>query len=82
MTKDEIIETLRAILKNTSREKVNWDAVTTENTIASLGFDSLSILDLMYDIQQEFQIEFEAEEMIHIKTVGDLVAWLEAKTKE
>jgi len=58
---------------------VDWDSVTLESRIDSLGFDSLSILDLIYDIQQAFGIEFEAEEMIGVTTVGELADFLKKK---
>lgn len=79
MTDKQIIEKLRTMMKQSSQEDVDWDAVTGETTIESLGFDSLSVLDLIYDIQQEFGLEFEAEEMINVKTVGELATFLEEK---
>jgi len=79
MTHDEIINRLRTMMKQSSQEDVDWDVVGEESTIESLGFDSLSILDLIYDIQQELGFEFEAEEMINIKTVGELATFLEEK---
>lgn len=80
-TKDQIIERLKALMKRTSKADVNWDALTAESTIASLGFDSLSILDLIYEIQQDLGIEFEAEEIVGVKTVGELAAFLEQHQK-
>lgn len=79
MSHDEIIEKLRQVMKRSSREVVDWDAVTAESSIESLGFDSLSILDLIYDIQQEFGAEFDAEELVSVKTVGELAAFLKEK---
>jgi len=76
MTREEIVNALRSMMKNTSQAPVNWDAVTEESTIASLGFDSLSILDLIYDVQQEFKLEFDAEELTQVKTVGALTTFL------
>ena len=60
---------------------LNWDALTDETTIGSLGFDSLSILDLIYDVQQAFGIDFEAEELVNINTVGELTDFLEETLK-
>ena len=49
MTSDEIIEKLRQLMKRTSREQVDWDSVNGNSTVQSLGFDSLSVLDLTYE---------------------------------
>lgn len=81
MTQEQIIEKLRTMMRKTSQAKVDWDAVNTDSPIASLGFDSLSILDLVYDIQQELGLEFEAEELVKVKTVGQLAAFLAGKQK-
>jgi acyl carrier protein len=72
MTREQIIERLRTTMRTSTQEAVNWDTVTAETTIAELGFDSLSILDLLYDVQQEFGIDFEPQELVDIGTVGDL----------
>lgn len=79
MTRQEIVEKLRALMKSASREKVDWDKVTEQSDIRTLGFDSLSILDLVYDIQQSFGAEFDAEELAGVKTVADLVSFLEKR---
>jgi len=79
MEQEEIIKMLRHIMKQSSHEKVDWDTVTRESTIDSLGFDSLSILDLVYDIQTTCHVAFEAEELIGIKTVGELATFLKSK---
>lgn len=79
MTHEEIIEKLRKAIKQSSAANMDWDAVTGHNTIESLGFDSLSMLDLVYDIQQEFSLEFEPEELLKIKTVDELVVFLKRR---
>jgi acyl carrier protein len=79
MTDAEVLAKLRDIMQKSSPVSVDWQAVTPETTIASIGFDSLSVLDLVYDIQQTFGLEFDAEEMAGVKTVGDLVRFLRAR---
>ena len=76
MTKEEVIARLADVMKSVSQEDVDWSVISSESTIESLGFDSLSILDLMYDIQQEFDIEIEGEEIVDIKTVDELAAFI------
>jgi acyl carrier protein len=81
MTQQEIIDRLREAMQSSSIEEVDWQAVTAETTIGELGFDSLSILDLIYDVQQEFGIEFDAEELVNVNTVGDLADFIAEETK-
>lgn len=79
MTRDEIVQRLRDAMRESSTQDVDWDAVSESTAIESLGFDSLSILDLIYEIQQKFKVEFEAEKMVDVRTVGDLVDFLEKR---
>lgn len=82
MNQDDIVRQLRELMKKNSQvANVDWDSVGAAATIASLGFDSLSILDLIYDLQQHFKVEFDAEEMSRVDTVGKLAAFLEGKLK-
>lgn len=76
----EIIGKLRQSMKRSSASQVVWDNVTEETAIETLGFDSLSILDLVYDLQQDFGVEFEPEELAGMRTVGQLVDFLARKT--
>lgn len=76
MTHEEIIETLRELMRNSSQEDADWDSVSGDDSIEDLGFDSLSILDLIYDIQQEFGVEFEPESIAGVKTVDGLAEFL------
>ena len=79
MPHDETLARLRNVMKPSSKSKTDWNAVGPDTAIQSLGFDSLSILDLIYDIQQEFGMEFEAEGLVRVKTVRELVDFLEKK---
>jgi acyl carrier protein len=79
MTTEQIVEKLRGTLCKSAAKQVDWGAVSASTTIESLGFDSLSILDLIYDIQQDFSVQFEPEELATIETVGAVAAFLQQK---
>ena len=79
MSDDAILKKLRGILRETSDEERDWDKVGAATTIESLGIDSLSILDLLYDIDQDFGIHLEAADVIDIGTVGEIAALLEQR---
>ena len=54
------------------------DAVTLEASIQNdLGADSLDIVDLVMSLEEEFDCEIPDEEIENIKTVGDIVKYIE-----
>ena len=80
MTEKSTIERLRALMARTSQvANVDWNSVTEQSTIASLGIDSLAMLDLLYDVQQEFQVEFDLRELGQITTVGQLATFIDER---
>ena len=53
------------------------DDIKLESTFESLEIDSLDIFELVTEIEEEFDIEIEDAE--NIKSVQDLVAYIEGK---
>lgn len=76
MSDSTTLDKLRGILRENSVEEQDWDKVDGDTTFESIGVDSLSILDLLYDVEQEFGIAIEAKEVIDTRTVGEFVALL------
>lgn len=79
MDTKETLNRLREVLENSSTQVVDWAALSAETTVESLGFDSLSILDVLYGIEQEFGIELDAGDVMDLGTVGDLMNVMAAK---
>ena len=62
---------------------VEEDAVTMEASITEdLGADSLNVVDLVMSIEESFDVEIPDEEVENIKTVGDIVKYIENKVEE
>ena len=62
---------------------VEVDAVTMEASITEdLGADSLDVVDLVMSIEESFDVEIPDEEVENIKTVGDIVKYIENKVEE
>jgi acyl carrier protein len=58
------------------------DEITPEASfIEDLGADSLDVVELVMDLETEFDIEIPDEESEKIRTVGDAVRYIEEKTK-
>ena len=54
------------------------DEVTiTSNIVENLGADSLDMVDLVMSIEDEFELEVADEDVEGIKTVGDIVRYIE-----
>ncbi|MBC8610628.1 acyl carrier protein [Massilimaliae timonensis] len=56
-------------------EKVTMEASITDD----LGADSLDVVDLVMSLEEEFDVEIPDEEVENIKTVGDIVKYIEDK---
>ncbi len=56
--------------------------IVTENAsiTGDLGADSLDLVDLAMSIEDEFDIELSDDALEKIKTVSDLVAYIEDRT--
>lgn len=59
---------------------VDADKVTMDSNITEdLGADSLDTVDLVMSIEEVFDIEIPDEAVENIKTVGDIVNYIESK---
>ncbi len=47
------------------------------NIAEDLGADSLDVVEVLMSIEDEFEVEIPDEEIENIKTIGDLVTYLE-----
>lgn len=58
---------------------VEKDKVTMEASIIDdLGADSLDVVDLIMSLEEEFGIEIPDDQVENMKTVGDIVKYIEA----
>lgn len=73
-----IFEKLQGIMEeNLSIER---DEIKLDSTFQSLGIDSLDTFQLIIEIEEEFGIEVESPE--NMRTIKDVVNYIEEKTKE
>ena len=58
------------------------DKVTMEASITDdLGAESLDIVDLVMSLEEEFDVEIPDDQVENIKTVGDIVKYIEDKVE-
>src|SRR3974390_2091645 len=62
---------------------VNKDQVTRQTSFQEdVGADSLDIVELVMELEEEFEITIPDDEADKIKTVGQAIDYIEAKLKE
>ena len=75
-----IFEKVKSIIVDqldVDEEKVTMNANIQED----LGADSLDIVDLVMSFEDEFDLEIPDDQVETIKTVGDVVKFIEEKTE-
>ena len=73
----DVIETVKAILS----EKVDVSNLKEEDSLTSLGLDSLDLVEVMLAIEDKLSIEFTSDEIAQLSTLKDVVKLIERKTK-
>ena len=71
-----MLEKIRKILEeelNIDPEDVNEDSDFRDD----LGVDSLDLFELVMNLENEYGVEFPAEELETLRTVGDVIEFLE-----
>ncbi len=71
-----VLEKVKAILAE--QFDVEEDSINGETKLVEdLGADSLDVVDLLMSMEDEFEIEVPDEDIENIKTVNDLVQYIE-----
>lgn len=76
-TRDEIVARIAAV----ARRHVEFDGelAVGQRLVEDLGLDSLKLLVLAAEVENEFRVAFDPEEEAAITTVGELAAAVEQK---
>jgi len=78
VTESEIFEKVRQLVVD--KLDVDEDEVTMEASFQDdLGADSLDVMELVDDIEREFDITIEEADLDTIKTVGDAVRYIASR---
>jgi acyl carrier protein len=58
-------------------KKIPEDSITAETTLESFGLDSLDGLNLIFELEEEFDITIPDEQALKLKSVGEIIENLE-----
>ncbi len=75
----DTLETMRkAIKKELGRD---FDGITDATSFEDMAMDSLEVVQMVMAIEEAFDIEIADEDVDNLKTIGDLVDYIEEKSK-
>jgi acyl carrier protein len=57
--------------------KVPPEDVTPDTTFEQLSIDSLGIIDLLFELEEEFDIEIPDDEALRMENIGEVISSLE-----
>lgn len=70
-------ETIKNLLVD--KFEIPADSITRDATFESLDLDSLDIVELSMNIEDELQVHISEDEAAQLSTVGDVITLLESK---
>ncbi|MDO4661826.1 MAG: phosphopantetheine-binding protein [Tissierellia bacterium] len=74
MIREKIIDLVEQSLE-LNKEDIDFDA----DLVNELDIDSIDLLDFIMQVEDEFDVEFEEDELDNIKTLNQMIEVLESK---
>ena len=69
------LEKIKAVMA----KRVDITNLKLEDELSALGLDSLDLVELVMEIEEELEIQFEMDEIANFKTLKDLVDCVNSK---
>ncbi|CAM3620850.1 acyl carrier protein [Erysipelothrix urinaevulpis] len=73
--KEKIIEIVAEIL-DTTVEDIKEDALIIDD----LGADSIAVMEIVMELEEVYDFEAPTEDVLNLKTVNDIIKYIEAKS--
>lgn len=75
---EEAIKKVQSVLQ----EKLKLNSIDPEKELRELGLDSLDVVELLLELEDEFGIQFTSDELKDLKKVSDLYNAIKTKIKK
>lgn len=83
MTDEEILARMKVLLDRTNGSQAERHRqLAPDWTIDDLGCDSVTTLELISDLEAFAHVEIPDEDLLQIRTIGDLVALIRRERRE
>ncbi len=68
-------------VKNILSKRIDISSLKEEDSLSALGLDSLDLVEVMIEIEEEIGVEFTSDEIANLSTLKDVLNLIETKTK-
>ncbi len=73
----DLLGMFKAVAERVDRK--SFESVTRESVITDLGIDSLSMMQIVGEMETELNLQIPDEDLVEIVTVGDLCSKVERR---
>ena len=80
MSKRDLLEMFKTVAARV--DKREFPQVTSDSVITELGIDSLSMMQIVGEMETELGVMIPDEDLVELTTVGDLCSKVEARLGE
>lgn len=72
---------IKKVVSEILSKRVDVSSLKEEDKLAALGLDSLDLVEVMLEIEDQLHIEFDSSEIGEVATLGDVLKLIETKLK-
>jgi acyl carrier protein len=78
MKRQEILKRLVGIISVSVSTPIDPSQVTEATSLESFSVDSLALIDLIFDVEQEFGVKLAVGRLVGMRNMSDLVTHIES----
>lgn len=60
--------------------EIEKSEITAETSFKALDISSMEIVNVLFELEEQFKINIEAEEMFRLQTLADIARFIEGKS--
>ena len=72
---------IKKVVSEILSKRVDVSSLKEEDKLSALGLDSLDLVEVMLEIEDQLHIEFDSNEIGEVSTLGDVLKLIEKKLK-
>jgi acyl carrier protein len=81
-TLPQLIDLLRRAIDEQDHSYVDFDSIHRGTELAALPLDSLATVELLYSIEETFNLTIPEQAAFHFRTVGDVLQFIQAHRRD